>query len=335
MDVTAIGEFLCRAGFTELRTNIAEITLYYRREGEVAYLSLLCTFSGVKRPDAAQLSHILQKIKCDERFAAQEQRVLALLCTEDMSYGRGLIQEGIPAWIIDAAQKRLMIYENQPEDFADIRRELEELLEGGGQTHRGGKNSSFQPVTMALAGINAGIFLAMALAGAAGSGEQMIRWGAMYTGVMDQPKEFYRVFTSMFLHFDAGHLAGNMIILLALGDNLERALGRVRYLLVYLLSGVGAGIASAVFNRWMGYTVVAAGASGAIFGVIGALLCLVVKNRGRLEELTAPRLGLMVIYVLYGGLRTPGVDNAAHLGGLLTGVLLMLLKKRNERDYED
>ena len=70
---------------------------------------------------------------------------------------------------------------------------------------------------------------------------------------------------------------------------------------------------------------VAAGASGAIFGVIGALFYVVVKNRGKLEDMTAFRLGILIVYILYTGITTSGIDNAAHIGGLIIGVLLAIL----------
>lgn len=184
-------------------------------------------------------------------------------------------------------------------------------------------------VTKLLVIVNVLVFLAMTVAGAVGDGGQMIRWGAMYTPLMENPREFYRVITAMFLHFDVSHLAENMIVLIALGDNLERLLGKYKYLMIYFLSGAGAGITSFVYNRIVGNTVVAAGASGAIFGMIGALLCMVIRNKGKLQGIDAYRLGIMVIYVLYTGLHTPGIDNAAHIGGLLTGMLIAGLMHGN------
>lgn len=70
---------------------------------------------------------------------------------------------------------------------------------------------------------------------------------------------------------------------------------------------------------------VAAGASGAIFGVIGALFYVVARNHGKLEDMTIFRLGVLIVYVLYSGITTPGIDNAAHIGGLIIGVLLAIL----------
>lgn len=326
MNLTDISALLKNSGFTEIGTNLSEIILYHKGNEEQAYVLVLCDFMGQNRPTAEQLQHIIRKIALDERFGLGRREILSLLVTEDMSYGREIIRAGLPCWIVDSGTGTLMVYEEQASDFAGIRSSLESLLSEGPVKKRP-SNSQITPVNMALIIINVLIFLLMTVAKGSGS-EQMIQWGAVYTPWMEQPSQLYRVFTSMFLHFDVAHLTSNMIVLVALGDNLERALGKVRYMVLYLLSGIGAGIVSTAYNLLMGRDVVAAGASGAIFGVIGALFVLAVKNRGRLEELTAPRMALMIAYILYSGFTTPGVDNAAHVGGLLMGMLFTVFPQK-------
>ena len=120
-------------------------------------------------------------------------------------------------------------------------------------------------------------------------------------------------------------LSSNMFSLLLLGDNLERAVGKGKYILIYLLSGLGASMCSFLYNFITASYAVAAGASGAIFGVIGALFYVVIKNHGKLEDMTIFRLGILIVYILYTGITTPGIDNAAHIGGLVIGVLLAIL----------
>ena len=114
---------------------------------------------------------------------------------------------------------------------------------------------------------------------------------------------------SVFMHFGIGHLINNMLVLFVLGDNLERALGKVKYLIFYLLCGIGANIISLAVNMGRGYYVVSAGASGAIFGVVGGLVYAVAVNRGRLEDLSTQQLMILV----------------AHVGGLLIGIFLGMI----------
>lgn len=150
----------------------------------------------------------------------------------------------------------------------------------------------------------------------------MVNHGAMYTPLVVEEGEYYRLLTSVFMHFGISHLVNNMVIQFVLGDNLERALGRIKYLVFYLICGVGANIFSMVVSINDYEQAVSAGASGAIFGVIGGLLYVVIRNRGRLEDLSTRQLVLFIVCSLYFGFSSTGIDNAAHIGGLVLGFLL-------------
>lgn len=112
--------------------------------------------------------------------------------------------------------------------------------------------------------------------------ECMLQWGAMFKPAIVEGKQYWRLFTAMFMHFGIRHLVNNMLILFVLGDNLERALGKIKYLFFYLTCGVLANVISLLWEIWFpgSRMVVSAGASGAIFGVIGGLLYVVGVNRG-------------------------------------------------------
>ena len=129
----------------------------------------------------------------------------------------------------------------------------------------------------------------------------------------------------MFLHFGISHLANNMLVLFFLGDNVERAVGHWKYLVIYLLSGLAGSGLSFAHAMLSGDYAVSAGASGAIFGVIGALFYIVARNRGRLEDMTTRRLGFLIFISLYHGITGSGVDNYAHVGGLIGGILSALV----------
>lgn len=157
----------------------------------------------------------------------------------------------------------------------------------------------------------------------------MVQRGAMYAPLILSYGEYYRLLTSVFMHFGISHLLNNMLVLFVLGDNLERALGKIKYLIFYLLCGIGANIVSLAVNLGNGYYVVSAGASGAIFGVVGGLVYAVAVNRGRLEDLSTHQLMILVVVTFYHGFTSTGVDNAAHVGGLIIGIFLgMIFYKR-------
>lgn len=179
---------------------------------------------------------------------------------------------------------------------------------------------------LCLIGANLLLFLLVELTGSTGDTAQMIRWGAAYTPLI-QAGEYYRLFTCMFLHFGFQHLLNNMLLLFFLGDYVERFIGKVRYLILYLAGGFLASLFSYLQDLQQGQDTVSAGASGAVFAVLGSLIVLILLHRGRLEDLTLPRVLIMALLSLWVGFQSVGVDGFAHLGGFLAGAALMLLLK--------
>ena len=155
--------------------------------------------------------------------------------------------------------------------------------------------------------------------------EQLLLWGANAASEV-QRGEWWRLFTAIFLHGDLIHLVMNMVGLLAAGVMVERIYGRGLYALIY----VGAGLCgSALSLHFAAQSAVSVGASGAVFGVTGALLVAVLQHRDRLPSSfgrdTVTGLSFFILYALVQGLSKDGVDNAAHVGGLLGGALLAWL----------
>ena len=154
----------------------------------------------------------------------------------------------------------------------------------------------------------------------------LLEHGALYApGV--RSGEWYRLVTHLFLHGDIMHLANNMLILFCLGNALEHYLGKFSYAGIYFFSGILAGLGSVVYNT---DNTVSVGASGAVFGVVGAMAWLVIKNRGRLMGFTGPRMLIFVLMSVYAGFADQGVDNAAHIAGLIAGFLLAILIYRKQ-----
>ena len=136
--------------------------------------------------------------------------------------------------------------------------------------------------------------------------------------------EYGRLFWSLFLHSDAEHLFNNMIIVLFLGSMLEKEIGHISYGIIYFLSGLGGGVLSLLHKYLMGDLVVSIGASGAVFGLNGLLIAMVLLMKSRLK-LSGTRVLVVVFLSLYSGFSVSNIDNAAHIGGLITGFLLGLL----------
>lgn len=181
------------------------------------------------------------------------------------------------------------------------------------------------PCTIALIAINIAVFVGLTIFGRTEDTQYMLNHGAMYVPYMLENGEYYRIFTSMFLHFGISHLGNNMIILFATGYILEEQLGKIKFVLLYLLSGLGGNVLSAFMDVRVGEYTVSAGASGAIFGIIGALIYVALRNKGHVGNLTGRGLAFMVVLSLYFGFTSAGVDNLAHMGGLASGFLLGIL----------
>ena len=182
-----------------------------------------------------------------------------------------------------------------------------------------------EPVTFILILINVLVFLVSDLTGYSQDVMHMLDLGAAYTPLITEGGEVYRLFTSMFLHFGIAHLLNNMLVLFVLGSRPERAAGKLSFLVIYLLGGVAGNVISLLLELDSGDYSVSAGASGAVFAVMGAMIYIVVRNRGWLEDLSWRQIVVMALFSLYFGFASSGVDNAAHVGGLISGGILAVI----------
>ncbi len=182
---------------------------------------------------------------------------------------------------------------------------------------------SRKKANLLMVAINAAVFLWMILTGGDPLDVRyMLDHGAMLPSLTVQGGQYYRLITSMFLHFGAEHLLFNMLLLVFAGDMLESRVGKLRYLLIYLGGGLAGNLLSLAVNLSQQEDVPSAGASGAVFAVIGGLVWLIVKNRGRVEGLDSRGVLMMAVLSLIQGFWETGVDHFAHLGGFLGGFVL-------------
>lgn len=181
--------------------------------------------------------------------------------------------------------------------------------------------------------INVAVFLVLSVLGNTEDANFMLKHGAMYMPFIVEGHEYYRLFTCLFLHFGMAHLANNMVLLGALGWNLELEIGKIRFIIIYFISGLGGNLVSLYRNIAAEEQFVSAGASGAIFGLMGALFYVVIANRGRMGRLSGRGMLIMIALSLYYGLTSSGVDNYAHIGGLVCGFILAVILYRPYRSY--
>ncbi len=178
-------------------------------------------------------------------------------------------------------------------------------------------------VTPALVLINVGVFVAMIAAGVdlmSPSIEHLLSWGANYAP-MTTGGEWWRLLTSNYLHIGIIHIAFNMYVLWDAGRLVERLLGNIGFIIMYVLSGVFGSFTTVLWNP----VVVSAGASGAVFGVYGCLIGYLLLSRGSIPNKVLKHIGssalAFIAYNVFYAIGEEGIDMAAHVGGLATGFL--------------
>ena len=131
----------------------------------------------------------------------------------------------------------------------------------------------------------------------------------------------------MFIHFNGEHILNNMITLAIIGTETEKFLGHIRFLAIYLLSGLGASFLSALYymHNMPDVVTVAAGASGAIFGILGSLIIIMILFKKYRRNIRPMNLIIIAILSISNGYLSSSIDNVAHIGGLLFGIILTFI----------
>jgi rhomboid protease GluP len=191
-------------------------------------------------------------------------------------------------------------------------------------------------ITPILININLLLFITMTLSGVnilLPENNELLAWGANFR-VLTLDGQWWRLFTSCFLHIGIVHLLLNMYALLYIGLILEPYLGKTRFLSAYLITG----IAASVTSLWWNDLNISAGASGAIFGMYGVTLALLTTSLldKSVKKAFLTSIAVFVGYNILNGLKpNSGIDNAAHIGGLLSGLLIGYALVPSLRQFEN
>lgn len=197
-------------------------------------------------------------------------------------------------------------------------------------------NPYITPVNITFVVINVVIFFVGEIITKATGNAMFLNAGAMHP-ILVLYGQWYRLITATFLHSDISHLINNMLLLVCLGSWLERAMGKVKYIIFYFVAGISSSLTS---MGWMLYSDDIAwsiGASGVVFAIMGAILYIIIRHKGKVAGHTLKRYLIMLALSLYFGFTTAGVDNAAHVGGAIAGFLLGIIlyrKRKSKTVYE-
>ena len=164
------------------------------------------------------------------------------------------------------------------------------------------------------------LFILMELSGGSTNSQTLLKYGANLD-VLVKNGEYYRLFTCIFLHIGIMHLLCNMYSLYIIGREVENLFGKIKYIIIFILSGIFGSIMSLAFT----HNTISAGASGAIFGLLGALLYFGMHYRTYLGEAIKRSIIPIIVVNLIIGFFAEGIDLAAHIGGLVGGILLAMM----------
>jgi rhomboid protease GluP len=191
-------------------------------------------------------------------------------------------------------------------------------------------------VTAALIAANVLVFAAMVLSGVSFSQptpQDALNWGADYGPTTLGAHQYWRILTSTFVHFGIIHIAFNMYVLYQIGPFVQTTFGRARYLVLYFIAGLSGSLVSLYIHP----NSVGAGASGAIFGLYGAVFGFLLRERRSLNPAAMKNIGrsagIFIVYNLIFGAMNRTTDVSAHLGGLAAGFLagIALVRSRQPR----
>lgn len=330
---------LVEQGFCLVPSNLPEFSFFFHAENSYVNVLHIIDYKQGLYITEDQYLHIKEKIQ--DFFRAKginEIHILSLLISADAQKAKQLCGSDTFCWLIDSANNRLLIHENQVADFYGMKKILEDFLyelsvsaqaeqeasmDAGNTGRRPADRKNLDAVrntvryswgNVLLVAVNVILFIICTF-----TGDLLYNIGDFSVINLIEDKEWYRMLTSMFLHADMQHLFSNMLILYYIGNLIEKQVGHPPYMVIYFLSGFVGNIFSAGYELLTGCYISSVGASGAIFGIEGALLMLVLLHKGKLVGITAGRITFSIAFSLYCGFTGSYVNNAAHVGGLLAG----------------
>lgn len=334
--------YLAGEGFYPLPSNVSEIKAYIKIENNLLNILQLIDYADNLYLSSEQMKDVKQEIiEVFHQRGVGNVHVLSLVMTKNPDRAKNLMQDESFAWYLDLETDELLIEEGKVSDFYGMKGMLQTFL----STYKDmpdvpekeenqdnvvsfekmkkrqmlkERAKKFPYVSTVIVIINLLVFLCCI-----NSMSWLYAYGCVGLElVMDG--EWYRMITAMFLHADVDHIFSNMLLLYCLGDLLESRLGRIKFTAIYFVSGILGNVISCFYEYYANVSYVSYGASGAVFGLIGVTLFLVLKGEKSLG-ISISRMILMVVYCIYTGFVESNVNVAAHIGGLLAGYLCMLI----------
>ena len=354
-----LSSFLLLEGFVPATKDGGDFEIYLKKE--TGFVTVLMVY--LLRPEVTftgETYHAL-KNRAMELLSGHnlpEMHTLFLVMTERVGDALEATAGDRNAWVMDLAGSSMVIPEDRVEDFYgmkgmfvrflsnpggaervlnEVRKEIDTALE---KQQKIQKKKNLKAIPWVSIGI-AVLCLQM--------GIMSYLFGDPFTDLFSldpvaifEKHQWYRLITYMYVHADLSHYVNNMVMLYMEGTSLENAFGRWRYVLLYHLLGMIAGLGSLAYKIYIGSDVPSIGASGAIMAFLGVIVYLTIRNIRSFRGGSLYRVFIMVLlafYSVYEGFKTPGVDNAAHVAGMAAGIiagiawdLILRYKRRTKKN---
>lgn len=262
-----------------------------------------------------------------------------ILITKQMAIAQRICAVNKRAWIYDEDTDSLIVYENQIEEFYGLRRllesasnvteeQLEELRTPDTEEEENityGANllkeiKELPKATTSIILINVVVFILCSL-----TDIMLYLNGSVGLSLITGPDQLYRIITSMFLHVNATHLFSNMLLLYFTGEIVEKETKPLWFLIIYFFAGIIGCLAMFAYDIIGGHNSIMMGASGAVYGILGALLALVIFKRINNRYTRLPRVCFAILISVYSGFTQENIANWAHIGGVVGGFLACLI----------
>lgn len=336
MVLNRILKTIVEQGYSTMNSNLVNMALFYKNTEQVMNIAAVVV-NDKGMYGAEQLREI--SFQVERKFLLKGNRkvnIQYIVMTDDVDRDKHICDgENMNVWLVDTVVNRVISYEDFDNEFNELYTKLDDEIALEEKEDRvDWKKLPF--VTIGLFLINILVFVIVELNGSSYDTDYMLKCGAADWKLIFNNHQYYRLITCMFLHFGISHITNNMFSLLIVGKDVEKMYGRINMLIIYFVSGIGASIVSAVYNMITGKEVVAAGASGAIFGIVGAVVVGSLFYSGDSARNVRRVFILILIMALCG---SGHIDNAAHAGGFLVGVMvsfiIMKTVNQNKSRLED
>lgn len=320
--VLQIIEHLKKRGYKKLNPDSNNV--YGRADGDAIYVVVLGSSRNLK---ANNLERFNRQIAADLLQTNQvlTVHILNLLITPDGIFDddvNDIVAKLDNVWLFSEDYGKLYIFENQPADFDGLQKVLEKDIRIEKDRGMNRLKKTFGVVTPILVLINVIIYIASVFTRdmyGYSYLEEVLTNNLQYVLV---DKQYYRVITSVFYHFSLLHLTSNMVVLIALGARVENLMGKFWYIVAYFFCGIAASICSLMSCYAGNYYDFAGGASGAVCGLMGILIIYAFFNKGHVSGISLRDLVFLSVLTILNGYVSEGIDNAAHIGGLVAGLLV-------------